>query len=91
MSKCVIFPAGKHTEAVAYIAWTNDQFAILAPGQGTFNYSAPRPDKYDPPQWVTSYLGPDFMWMGVEVPEPAGGAAQRADGVIAVPEWPDEE
>jgi len=90
MSKCVIFPEGKQAEALAYAAWTNDRFEILAPGQGIFAYvEGARPDRHG--QWVTSFLGPDFKWMGAEVPEPEGGPAARADGVIAAPEWPEEE
>lgn len=96
MSKCVVFPSGKETEARAYADWTNAQFAILAPGQGTFAYpEKARNDVHG--QWVTAYYGPDFKWFGVDVSEPTSstadddGPTQRADGEIADPEWPKEE
>lgn len=96
MSKQVIWPASKQAEAEAYADWTDVQFAILAPGEGTFAYPAKtKLDRHG--QFVTAYFGPDFMWMGTEVPEPTSanpaddGPTQRADGVIAVPEWPDPE
>lgn len=75
-NRVVIFPIAKQAEAQTYREFTDanspffpDAFAYL------------RNDAYG--QWVVPYLGPPFAWNGVEFPEPAGGEAVRADGVLA--------
>lgn len=86
-NKVVIFPVTKETEARAYAAWT-DNNSPFPPGPGAWAYV--RNDAFN--QWVVPYLGPPFAWSGVLFPEPAGGEAMRADGVLhdfAV--WPPEE
>lgn len=84
-NRVVIFPAGKQAQAEAYKSWT-DQNSPFYPD--LFAYC--RNDAFG--QWVVPYLGPPFTYAGSEVPEPAGGPAMRADGVLhdyAV--WPEEE
>lgn len=84
-NRVVIFPAGKQAEAEAYKDWADrnspffpDRFAyIRADASG---------------RWVVPYLGPPFAWNAVELPEPEGGPAMRADGVLAdSASWPEEE
>ena len=85
-NRLVVFPVSKETEALAYQAWANgspqnpfypDMFAYC------------RNDAFG--QWVVPYLGPPFEWNNVLYPEPAGGEAARADGVLAdSATWPEE-
>ena len=84
-NRVVIFPVSKETEALAYKAWTDANSPFYP---DPFAYC--RNDAYG--QWVVPYLGPPFTYNNVEVPEPAGGEAMRADGVLAdTVTWPDEE
>lgn len=92
MSKVVIFPSSKKTSAQSYAAWTDTAYDTLFPGAGRYSYSDGADggtylDAYG--QYVTSYLGPNFIRSGVEVPEPTSadpsldGPTQRADGVLS--------
>ncbi|WP_428659472.1 hypothetical protein [Reyranella sp.] len=84
-NRVVIFPAGKQTAAQAYKDWT-DAHSPFHPG--VFAYL--RNDSSG--KWVVPYLGPPFAWNGAEFPEPEGGEAVRADGVLAdAVAWPVEE
>ena len=81
----VLFPADKQAQAQAYRVWT-DQHSPFAPSP--FAYL--RSDAAG--QWVVPYLGPPFAWNGAEFPEPEGGEAMRADGVLSdTVTWPEEE
>lgn len=91
-NKVVIFPVGKEAPARAYAAWTDQHnpWTLPAPADNTGSWAYVRNDVFG--QWVVPYLGPPFAWNGVLFAEPAGGEAQRADGVLhdfAV--WPEEE
>lgn len=88
MSLVVIFPVGKEAEADAYLSWCNIHNPDTTPG--AVWYLPNRFDKYG--QRVVGYLGPGgFLWDGEPFPEPEGGEAMRADGVLsATVEWPDE-
>lgn len=83
MSLVVIFPVGKEASADAYLAFCNAN----NPDAGSF-YPADRVDRWG--QRVVGYLGPGgFIWNGEPYPEPEGGEAARADGVLnANVEWP---
>lgn len=85
----VIFPEGKLTEANAYRVWTND--AARNPFHpDDFNYPEPKLDAFG--QHVLAFLGPPFTWDAVVIPEPEGGPAMRADGVLhSSYVWPPEE
>lgn len=84
-NRIVIFPVARQAEAEAYREWT-DAHSPFFPD--VFAYI--RNDAFG--QWVVPYLGPPFTWNGVEVPEPEGGEAVRADGVLADSvTWPHEE
>lgn len=72
----VIFPAGKQAAANAYKAFTDANWPG-APGQ----FAYVRVDAFG--QWVVPYLGPPFEMGGDVVPEPPGGPAARADGILA--------
>lgn len=75
MSLVVIFPVGKETEADAYLAWCNTN----CPDPPW--YPPGRVDAYG--QRVVGYLGPGgYIWNGEPFPEPEGGEAARADGVL---------
>lgn len=77
-NRFVIFPAGKLAEAEAYKAWGDAQFQALSGEVGGI-LGLLDTDAFG--QHVTVYYGPPFVWME-EVPEPAGGPAMRADGVL---------
>lgn len=84
-NKLVIFPAGKEVQARAYAAWTDNNCSTW-PGICPWSYV--RNDVFG--QWVVPYLGPPQAYDTIEIAEPAGGEAMRADGVLhdfAV--WPD--
>lgn len=86
-NKLVIFPAGKQASAQAYLTWCNARNPDTTPGAV---WSLLKNDAFG--QWVVAYLGPPWVYAGAEVPEPAGGPAMRADGVLhdrAV--WPNED
>lgn len=88
MSKVVIFPVDKQTEAQAYADGCNAHYAannVEDPG-GTFTYP-PTPDAFG--QSVVAYYGE--IVNGNPFEEPAECLALRADGVLhdfAV--WPEE-
>lgn len=88
MSDVAIFPVGKETEADAYLAFCN----VHNPDDpnGSSWYPNDRVDKYG--QRVVGYLGPTgFIWNSQPFPEPTGGPAARADGVLnGNVEWPEE-
>lgn len=86
MSLLVIFPVGKEAAANTYLAFVNDP--ANCPDAPFYDV---RTDKYG--QRVVGYLGPGgFLWNGEPFPEPVGGPAARADGVInAIVEWPGED
>jgi hypothetical protein len=88
MSHVVIFPVGKQAAASAYKAWTDQKWSELYQPGEVFAYC--RNDDFG--QWVVPYLGPPMSFAGAEVPEPAGGPAMRADGVLhdfAI--WPSDD
>lgn len=88
MSDVVIFPVGKEDEADAYLAFCNTH----NPDVSASNWYYPDiVDKYG--QRVVAYLGPTgFIWNGAPFPEPVGGPAARADGVLnGNVEWPEED
>lgn len=88
-NKVVIFPVGAQTAATAYAAWTDAQYKLIT-GNPAALWAYVRNDVFG--QWVVPYLGPPFVWAGVEVPEPLGGPAQRVAGVLhdtAV--WPGDD
>lgn len=88
MSKVVIFPESKLTEATAYADGCNAHYAAnIEPPDGVFTY-APRPDVFG--QHVTAYYGE--IVNGMPFTEPGACLALRIDGVLhdsAV--WPDED
>lgn len=87
MSKVVIFPIGKETEAQTYADGCNAHYAANIETGGIFTYQ-PRPDING--DWVTAYYGE--IVNGAPFTEPAECLALRADGVLhdyAV--WPEEE
>tara|TARA_R110000868_G_scaffold411706_1_gene707760 strand:- start:5035 stop:5307 length:273 start_codon:yes stop_codon:yes gene_type:complete len=84
-NRVVIFPANKQTEAKAYREWA-DQHSPFAPEPFAYlrNDTAGR--------WVVPYLGPPFVWDGVEFPEPEGGEVMRAGGARSdTVTWSEEE
>jgi hypothetical protein len=84
-NRIVIFPVARQAAAQAYREWT-DAHSPFYPD--SFAYI--RNDAFG--QWVVPYLGPPFAWDGVELPEPDGGPAARADGVLADRvSWPGED
>jgi hypothetical protein len=87
MSLLVIFPVGKEVEADAYLAFCNANNPDDTPGAAWYTE---RFDKHG--QRVVGYLGPGGQWNGGDWPEPEGGEAARADGVLSgMAEWPVEE
>ena len=89
MSDYVVFPVGKEAEADAYLAWCKVNNPDPTPGADWVPHMPT--DKYG--QRAVPFLGPTgLIWYGAPFPEPAGGAALRADGVL-VPdiEWPVED
>ena len=86
MADVIIFPVGKEVEALSYLAWCDQN----NPDSGSW-YPNNRFDKFG--QQVIAYLGPTgFIWNNEPFPEPAGGEAARADGVLSsIVEWPEEE
>lgn len=87
MSKVVIFPESKLTEATAYANGCNAHYAANVEAGGTFTYP-PRPDAFG--QHVSAYYG-DVV-NGLSFEEPAECLALRGDGVLhdtAV--WPPED
>lgn len=88
MSKVVIFPAGKLTQAEAYADACNQHFnANIEPLPASFTYP-PRIDAFG--QWVTVYYGE--IVNGLPFEEPAECLALRADGVLHENVvWPPEE
>jgi hypothetical protein len=83
----VVFPVGKEASADDYLAFCNAN----NPDVGSDWYPNDRVDAYG--QRVVAYLGPTgFDWNGAPYPEPSGGPAARADGVLSSTVlWPDEE
>lgn len=77
-NRFVIFPESKLTEAQAYKAWGDAQWQALS-GEPNGILGLLDTDAYG--QHVTTYFGPPFVYID-EVPEPAGGPAMRADGVL---------
>jgi len=77
-NRFVIFPVDKLTAAEAYKAWGDAQFQALSGEVGGI-LGLLNTDAFG--QHVTVYFGPPFVWME-EVPEPVGGPAMRADGVL---------
>lgn len=80
----MIFPVGKEAEADGYLAFVNANSPTGGPLYDV---------KYDRHgQRVVLFLGPEgFIWEGEPFPEPEGGEAARADGVIADSvEWPED-
>ncbi|WJR67192.1 hypothetical protein QTA58_00155 [Neorhizobium sp. CSC1952] len=92
-NKVVIFPEGKEAEARAYAAWTDQHnpWTPEPPADPTGSWSYVRNDAFG--QWVVPFLGDPFEFpVGTPFPEPEGGEAMRADGVLhdyAI--WPPEE
>ncbi len=88
MSLVVIFPKGQEVQADLYLAFCNLMNPDTTPG--AIWYQNNRKDKYD--QRVVAYMGPGgFIWNGLPFPEPAGGIAKRAFGVLSnTVEWPDD-
>ena len=87
MSKVVIFPVGKESQATTYADGCNAHYAANIEPGGLFTYP-PRPDIYG--QSVVAYYGE--VVNGQPFDEPAECLALRADGVLhdtAV--WPPEE
>jgi len=79
MSRVVIFPVGKEAEADSYLAFCNANNPDTTPGA-----------QWWPANWIDAhgqryvgYLGPLGQWNGGNWPEPAGGEAARADGVLS--------
>lgn len=88
MSLVVLFPAGKEASADAYLTWCNSHNPDTTPG--AIWYMPDRVDAHG--QRVVGYLGPGFMWNGEDFPEPVGGPAARADGVLSTTvDWPIED
>ena len=87
MATVVAFPVGKESEALAYLAWCTQNHPD-SPGPW---YPNNKFDKYG--QQIIAYLGPEgFIYNNQPFPEPEGGEAARADGVlIDNVEWPEEE
>jgi len=87
MSDVVIFPKGKEASADAYLAFCN---AHNPDTTGTW-YRPDAEDKYG--QRVVGYLGPTgFIWNWQPFPEPEGGPAARADGILSSNvEWPNPD
>jgi hypothetical protein len=77
-NRFVIFPAAKLAEATAYKEWGDEQFRLLS-GELAGILGLLNTDAFG--QHVTTYFGPPFVFVD-EVPEPAGGPARRADGVL---------
>lgn len=82
----VAFPVSKESSADAYLAFVND--VNNCPEQPFYGI---RYDKHG--QRIVAYLGPEgFTWNDLPFPEPVGGPAARADGVlVGTVEWPEEE
>jgi len=86
MSKIVIFPIGKETEAQAYADGCNAHYTVHVEIGGIFTYQ-PRPDIYG--QKVVAYYGE--VVNGAPFTEPAECLALRADGVLhSTVSWPEE-
>lgn len=77
-NRFVIFPETKLAEAQAYKEWGDQQFQALS---GEVNGILGLLDTDAFGQHVTTYFGPPFVFVD-EVPEPEGGPAMRADGVL---------
>lgn len=91
-NRVVIFPASKETQARAYAAWTDEHnpWTMPAPANNTGTWAYVRNDAAG--DWVVPYLGPPWVFDGVEYAEPEGGAALRIDGEIrAFAIWPEED
>lgn len=88
-NKVVIFPAGKQTEAQAYVTACDTHFAATFEPGGKFGYI--RQDAFG--QWVAPYYGPPWEFTaGAPFDPPTEVEALRADGVLhdfAV--WPPDE
>lgn len=77
-NRFVIFPVSKLAEATAYKLWGDEQFRLLS-GEPDGILGLLNTDAFG--QHVTTYFGPPFVFID-EVPEPPGGPAMRADGVL---------
>lgn len=86
MSKVVIFAAGAEAAADAYLAFCDAHNPD--PEAGALWYL---PDAVDADgRRVVGYLGPGGQWNGGDWPEPEGGEAARAAGMISDHvRWPD--
>lgn len=91
-NRFVIFPAGKLTEAQAYLAAVNSWWQANVDPEDL--YAAIREDAYG--QHVVAYLGPpivfDFGNGLEELQEPEGFEVHREDGVLHdTVVWPEED
>lgn len=87
MSKVVIFPIGKETEAQAYASGCNAHYAANIETGGMFTYQ-PRPDVFG--QLVAAYYGE--VVNGLPFDEPAECLVLRSDAVLHdTVTWPPEE
>lgn len=88
MSLVVIFPVGQEAAADVYLAFCNQHNPDSAPG--SIWYEDDIVDRHG--QRVVGYLGPEGQWNGGDWPEPAGGEAARAAGVLSsTVDWPEED
>ncbi|AJP73132.1 hypothetical protein [Sphingomonas hengshuiensis] len=79
MSRVVLFAQGEGAQADAYLAFCTAHNPDPTPGAHWY-----RPDSVDAEgRRVVGYLGPGGSWNGGDWPEPEGGEAARAGGVIA--------
>lgn len=87
MSRVVIFPIGKQTQATAYADAVNAHYSSNIEVGGVFTLP-PRNDGYG--QWGVAYYGDAVN--GVTFNEPAELIPARADGVLhAFAIWPVED
>lgn len=94
MTRQVIrWPNDKLASAEAYRVWADDAFRLISGNpEDVFSY-APRLDAFD--FYITPFLGPTgFDWNSQPCPEPEGGEAMRADGVLydgPSVQWPGDD
>ncbi len=82
-----IWPVGLDEERDTYLEAVNAYFAANYETGGI--YGLGRLDKHGQP--VCPYWGAPFTWNGVVVEEPSEFIPLRANAVLALPEWPDED